>query len=227
VVRNHLTRRKKRDALERQRNWLFRALIAREAVRALVIQWRRQPGHWAGVRRYLGLDRLTSWALRRTATPSWRATAVAEAANGRTARKRRIAIERWRAGLDEQRRSQTLPSPAGHPDSRSVDQAVSTKRPFKRSASVKEGGGWTNWGVRKEDSDQRGRSHGLGPPNREVKSSNERADSSPELTDALTNQVSRCGNLSRLDGDEKSYIRPPRYTGPHSLALEWLESARL
>jgi hypothetical protein len=69
-------------ALERQRHWLLRALNAREAVRALVIQWRRQPGRWQGARRDLGLDKLTPRALCRTATPEWRSTVVADAASG-------------------------------------------------------------------------------------------------------------------------------------------------
>ena len=105
-MRDHLARRKKCDALERQRNWLLRALTVREVVRALVVQWRRQPGHWAGVRRDLGLGRLTPWALRRTTVPSWLSTAVDEAANGRLVRRRRIAFERWKVRIDRQRGSQ-------------------------------------------------------------------------------------------------------------------------
>jgi hypothetical protein len=91
--------------LKRQRGWLFRALIAREAIRALVCQWRRQPGHWAGVRRDLGLDRLTPQELCGTATPAWRSAVVAEAADGWTGICAGLAISRWKEGLNQQRRS--------------------------------------------------------------------------------------------------------------------------
>ena len=94
MERSHPGRRKLRDAaLERQRHWLLRALIVREAVRAMVLQWRRHLEHWAGVRGDLGLDKLTPWALRRTATPSWWATAMMAVADGRMDARRSLAIQ--------------------------------------------------------------------------------------------------------------------------------------
>jgi hypothetical protein len=151
LTREILPGREAHAILGRQRRWLLNALTLRETVRVLVLRWRRQPGHWAGVRRDLGLRRLTPWALRRTAAPSWLSAAVDEAANSRLERKRKIAFERWKAGLDEQRRSQALPSPDRQP------------------ASLQEG-----------------LQDGL-------------ADGMPaELTDFLTNRISRNGNLGGL-----------------------------